>query len=171
MTLKPGGVGLLLSIKWLLVMFGVICWMNSIQMYTWFFVNGQYLKLSLFFFHYPLCSLCPPFFFTPGPPIITADATQHAVKHSKGKLECRVGSSPPPDKIVSEPLICAVCHSLMFESFHTPRSSYSHTHMRWITQRSFIPDLTFTPLHPHISTSRSNKHARTHRHTRTYSQL
>ena len=45
------------------------------------------------------------FFFTPGPPIITADATQHAVKHSKGKLECRVGNSPPPDKIVSEPLI------------------------------------------------------------------
>uniref|UniRef100_A0A667ZS83 Kirre like nephrin family adhesion molecule 3, like n=1 Tax=Myripristis murdjan TaxID=586833 RepID=A0A667ZS83_9TELE len=35
-----------------------------------------------------------------GPPIITADATQHAVKHSKGKLECLVGSSPPPDKIV-----------------------------------------------------------------------
>ncbi|XP_072316579.1 kirre like nephrin family adhesion molecule 3, like isoform X1 [Eucyclogobius newberryi] len=35
-----------------------------------------------------------------GPPIITADATQHAIKHSKGKLECRVGSSPPPDKIV-----------------------------------------------------------------------
>ncbi|KAK7886672.1 hypothetical protein WMY93_026293 [Mugilogobius chulae] len=29
-----------------------------------------------------------------GPPIITADATQHAIKHSKGKLECRVGSSP-----------------------------------------------------------------------------
>lgn len=36
-----------------------------------------------------------------GPPIITADATQQAVKHSKGKLECLVGSSPPPDKIVS----------------------------------------------------------------------
>ncbi|XP_054636935.1 kirre like nephrin family adhesion molecule 3, like isoform X2 [Dunckerocampus dactyliophorus] len=35
-----------------------------------------------------------------GPPIITAEATQHAVKHSKGKLECRVGSSPPPYKIV-----------------------------------------------------------------------
>uniref|UniRef100_A0A8C6SLD8 Kirre like nephrin family adhesion molecule 3, like n=1 Tax=Neogobius melanostomus TaxID=47308 RepID=A0A8C6SLD8_9GOBI len=35
-----------------------------------------------------------------GPPIITADATQQAIKHSKGKLECRVGSSPPPDKIV-----------------------------------------------------------------------
>uniref|UniRef100_A0A672GMR8 Ig-like domain-containing protein n=1 Tax=Salarias fasciatus TaxID=181472 RepID=A0A672GMR8_SALFA len=35
-----------------------------------------------------------------GPPIITAEATQHAVKHSKGKLECRVGSSPPPEKIV-----------------------------------------------------------------------
>ena len=123
------------------------------------------------FFHYPLCSLCPPFFFTPGPPIITADATQHAVKHSKGKLECRVGSSPPPDKIVSELLICAVCHSLMFESFHTPRSSYSHTHMRWITQRSFIPDLTFTPLHPHISTSRSNKHAPTHAHTDTHAHI
>lgn len=38
---------------------------------------------------------------TSGPPIITADAMQHAVKHSEGKLECRVGSSPPPDKIVS----------------------------------------------------------------------
>uniref|UniRef100_A0A8B9H337 Kirre like nephrin family adhesion molecule 3, like n=1 Tax=Astyanax mexicanus TaxID=7994 RepID=A0A8B9H337_ASTMX len=35
-----------------------------------------------------------------GPPIITAEATQKAVKHSKGKLECLVGSSPPPDKIV-----------------------------------------------------------------------
>ncbi|XP_046888385.1 LOW QUALITY PROTEIN: kirre like nephrin family adhesion molecule 3, like [Hypomesus transpacificus] len=35
-----------------------------------------------------------------GPPIITAEATQHAVKHSKGKLECLVGSSPPPEKIV-----------------------------------------------------------------------
>uniref|UniRef100_A0A8C7VY45 Kirre like nephrin family adhesion molecule 3, like n=1 Tax=Oncorhynchus mykiss TaxID=8022 RepID=A0A8C7VY45_ONCMY len=35
-----------------------------------------------------------------GPPIITADATQHAVKHSKGKLECLVGNSPSPDKIV-----------------------------------------------------------------------
>ncbi|XP_034409377.1 kirre like nephrin family adhesion molecule 3, like isoform X1 [Cyclopterus lumpus] len=35
-----------------------------------------------------------------GPPIITVDATQHAVKHSKGKLECWVGSSPTPDKIV-----------------------------------------------------------------------
>ncbi|XP_061771984.1 kirre like nephrin family adhesion molecule 3, like isoform X2 [Nerophis ophidion] len=35
-----------------------------------------------------------------GPPIITAEATQHAVKHSKGKLECRVGSSPPPYMIV-----------------------------------------------------------------------
>ncbi|KAJ8289761.1 hypothetical protein GJAV_G00005050 [Gymnothorax javanicus] len=35
-----------------------------------------------------------------GPPIIIADATQHAVKNSKGKLECLVGSSPPPDKIV-----------------------------------------------------------------------
>uniref|UniRef100_A0A8C1HA62 Kirre like nephrin family adhesion molecule 3, like n=1 Tax=Cyprinus carpio carpio TaxID=630221 RepID=A0A8C1HA62_CYPCA len=35
-----------------------------------------------------------------GPPIITAEATQQAIKHSKGKLECLVGSSPPPDKIV-----------------------------------------------------------------------
>ncbi|XP_037130185.1 kirre like nephrin family adhesion molecule 3, like isoform X2 [Syngnathus acus] len=35
-----------------------------------------------------------------GPPIITAEATQHAVKHSKGKLECRVDSTPPPYKIV-----------------------------------------------------------------------
>ncbi|GLD63534.1 kin of IRRE-like protein 2 isoform X2 [Lates japonicus] len=49
----------------------------------------------------PLPSL-PSSSSSPGPPIITVDATQHAIKHSKGKLECRVGSSPPPDKIVSQ---------------------------------------------------------------------
>lgn len=69
------------------------------------------LFISFTFFHLPT-----------GPPIITAEATQHAVKHSKGKLECRVGSSPPPDKIVSDPLICVAvcCHSLMLISLHTP---------------------------------------------------
>lgn len=56
----------------------------------------------------------------PGPPIITADATQHAVKHSKGKLECRVGSSPPPDKIVSELLISVSRPSLVFRYLLLP---------------------------------------------------
>lgn len=48
---------------------------------------------------------------TSGPPIITAETTQQAVKHSKGKLECLVGSSPPPDKIVSihSPISVCVC--------------------------------------------------------------
>lgn len=56
-----------------------------------------------------LAVICSDALEPPGPPIITADGTQHAVKHSKGKLECRVGSSPPPDKIVSELLISVSC--------------------------------------------------------------
>lgn len=48
---------------------------------------------------------------TTGPPIITAEATQQAVKHSKGKLECLVGSSPPPDKIVS--ILSPICVCLL----------------------------------------------------------
>ncbi|XP_028679223.1 kirre like nephrin family adhesion molecule 3, like [Erpetoichthys calabaricus] len=35
-----------------------------------------------------------------GPPIITADPTQHATKGAKGKLQCLVGSTPLPTKIV-----------------------------------------------------------------------
>lgn len=81
------------------------------------FSNIRLLFFPSFFYFSALLSLS--YFLTPGPPIITADATQHAVKHSKGKLECRVGSSPPPDKIVSELLICVVRPSLMFESTHT----------------------------------------------------
>ncbi|XP_062395655.1 kirre like nephrin family adhesion molecule 3, like isoform X1 [Sardina pilchardus] len=35
-----------------------------------------------------------------GPPVIIADATQRAVRHTKGKLECLVKNSPPPERIV-----------------------------------------------------------------------
>ncbi|XP_031432696.1 kirre like nephrin family adhesion molecule 3, like [Clupea harengus] len=35
-----------------------------------------------------------------GPPIIMADAIQRAVRHTKGKLECLVRNSPPPERIV-----------------------------------------------------------------------
>lgn len=82
-----------------------------------------------------------------GPPIITAEAMQHAVKHSKGKLECRVGSSPPPDKIVSEPPIFVVCHPRLFESL---RVNTNHTHI--------------TPLRRHTSSSHAYKCIRTHIH-------
>ncbi len=50
---------------------------------------------------------------TSGPPIIMAEASQQAIKHSKGKLECLVGSSPPPDKIVSIHCPISVCVCLL----------------------------------------------------------
>lgn len=111
----------------------------------------------------------------PGPPIITADGTQHAVKHSKGKLECRVGSSPPPDKIVSELLISvsspvfylSLALLFLYLSLVTP----CPTHMRWITQRGFIPDLTFTPLHRHSCTSHANEPTPTHTHTHIFTSV
>lgn len=36
-----------------------------------------------------------------GPPIISSEAVQFAVRGDGGKVECFIGSTPPPDRIVS----------------------------------------------------------------------
>ena len=36
-----------------------------------------------------------------GPPIISSEAVQYAVRGDGGKVECFIGSTPPPDRIVS----------------------------------------------------------------------
>lgn len=38
-----------------------------------------------------------------GPPIISSEAVQYAVRGDRGKVECFIGSTPPPDRIVSHP--------------------------------------------------------------------
>lgn len=37
----------------------------------------------------------------PGPPIISSDSIQYAVRGDRGKVECFIGSTPLPDRIVS----------------------------------------------------------------------
>lgn len=37
----------------------------------------------------------------PGPPIISSDPVQYAVRGEKGGIKCYIASTPPPDKIVS----------------------------------------------------------------------
>ncbi|XP_009887822.1 PREDICTED: kin of IRRE-like protein 1, partial [Charadrius vociferus] len=39
--------------------------------------------------------------FVNGPPIISSEAVQYAVRGDRGKVECFIGSTPPPDRIVS----------------------------------------------------------------------
>lgn len=40
-------------------------------------------------------------FLLAGPPIISSEAVQYAVRGDGGKVECFIGSTPPPDRIVS----------------------------------------------------------------------
>lgn len=40
-------------------------------------------------------------FLLTGPPIISSEAVQYAVRGDGGKVECFIGSTPPPDRIVS----------------------------------------------------------------------
>ncbi|NXF13710.1 KIRR1 protein, partial [Smithornis capensis] len=39
--------------------------------------------------------------FVNGPPIISSEAVQYAARGDRGKVECFIGSTPPPDRIVS----------------------------------------------------------------------
>lgn len=61
-----------------------------------FLVNGDLKRLN------PLstslkCTVCV---FT-GPPIISSEAVQYAVRGERGEVKCYIASTPPPDKIVS----------------------------------------------------------------------
>lgn len=44
-----------------------------------------------------------PVLWLAGPPIISSEAVQYAVRGDGGKVECFIGSTPPPDRIVSGP--------------------------------------------------------------------
>lgn len=37
-----------------------------------------------------------------GPPIISSDSVQYAVRGERGEVKCYIASTPPPDKIVSK---------------------------------------------------------------------
>lgn len=37
-----------------------------------------------------------------GPPIISSDPVQYAVRGERGEVKCYIASTPPPDKIVSK---------------------------------------------------------------------
>lgn len=39
---------------------------------------------------------------TAGPPIISSDPVQYAVRGERGEVKCYIASTPPPDKIVSQ---------------------------------------------------------------------
>lgn len=42
-----------------------------------------------------------PFVPPTGPPIISSEVVQYAARGDRGKVECFIGSTPPPDRIVS----------------------------------------------------------------------
>lgn len=65
----------------------------------------------------------PDWVFLPvGPPIISSEAVQFAVRGDGGKVECFIGSTPPPDRIVSAGLTLTgalgVSHLPSFISLH-----------------------------------------------------
>lgn len=44
-----------------------------------------------------------------GPPIISSDPVQYAVRGERGEIKCYIASTPPPDKIVSPALEVVIC--------------------------------------------------------------
>uniref|UniRef100_A0A3B5BC93 Kin of IRRE-like protein 1 n=1 Tax=Stegastes partitus TaxID=144197 RepID=A0A3B5BC93_9TELE len=44
-----------------------------------------------------------------GPPIISSDPVQYAVRGERGEIKCYIASTPPPDKIVSPSLEVVIC--------------------------------------------------------------
>lgn len=70
------------------------------------------------------CPVCPA-----GPPIISSDPVQYAVRGERGEIKCYIASTPPPDKIVSpswEAVICCMTFSdCIFLAGSPDRSSSS----------------------------------------------
>lgn len=73
-------------------------------------VNGEKIA-SVLIKKNQTCSQSPRsfcfFVFDPhtGPPIISSEPVQHAVRGERGEVKCFIASTPPPDKIVSEKII------------------------------------------------------------------
>lgn len=44
-----------------------------------------------------------------GPPIISSDPVQYAVRGERGEIKCYIASTPPPDKIVSPASEVVIC--------------------------------------------------------------
>lgn len=46
-------------------------------------------------------AFCFGLYFWAGPPIISSEPVQYAVRGERGEVKCYIASTPPPDKIVS----------------------------------------------------------------------
>lgn len=57
---------------------------------------------------FAVCCILSVFYFSlshthlAGPPIISSDPVQFAVRGERGEVKCYIASTPPPDKIVSK---------------------------------------------------------------------
>lgn len=67
-----------------------------------FFCSLWYLKCYFFHFLFHPHSRILSFLATAGPPIISSDPVQYAVRGERGEVKCYIASTPPPDKIVSQ---------------------------------------------------------------------
>lgn len=61
-----------------------------------------------------------------GPPIISSDPVQYAVRGERGEVKCYIASTPPPDKIVSAK-IRKYENTTMLQNISTIRTSRSPT--------------------------------------------
>lgn len=61
------------------------------------------LSFFAFFFFFFAATHAPCHFLADtGPPIISSDPVQYAVRGERGEVKCYIASTPPPDKIVSK---------------------------------------------------------------------
>ncbi|CAB1326747.1 unnamed protein product [Coregonus sp. 'balchen'] len=57
---------------------------------------------------------------TAGPPIISSEPVQYAVRGEKGEVKCYIASTPPPDKIGGAVLSTLTINNVMEADFHSP---------------------------------------------------
>lgn len=82
--------------------------LNSTNEYDFFLWMTVFLHCS----NPPLCACIPLslslfalcYLTRSGPPIISSDPVQYAVRGERGEIKCYIASTPPPDKIVSPSL-------------------------------------------------------------------
>lgn len=74
-------------------------WLVDLLLLQWF-CSSQTLWFVV------LILLC---FYVSGPPIISSDPVQYAVRGERGEIKCYIASTPPPDKIVSPSLEVVIC--------------------------------------------------------------
>lgn len=70
----------------------------------WFF--NEKLSFNMYF-RFQVLAFVPiilPRLCHTGPPIISSDPVQYAVRGERGEIKCYIASTPPPDKIVSPAL-------------------------------------------------------------------